>query len=196
MLAPLATAFDLSARNVDTTDAALADEMLAVASASIRGAAGSPISQTVSTITYTGWAANRYLQLAGQPVTAVASVTLDGDVVDGWRLADGRLWRRCGWGVDDGPAAVVVTQTHGLPVVPADLVDLVCSFAAAGIDAAKAGFGDANRAGKVAERIDDYSVSYAQGAEAVATVMQVPDATRRWLSDMFGGSAAVVPTRV
>lgn len=191
----LATIADLEVRNVTVNDPALAVEMLDVASASIRGAAGSPISQVTSTIRYTGWRSERYLRLAGQPVTAVSTATIDGTAVTDWRLTDGRLWRACGWGVDNGPAEVDVVQTHGLPIVTRDLVDLVCSFAAAGMDAAAGGFGDANRAGKVAERIDDYSVTYAQGAEAVATVMQVPEGTRQWLSSMFGGSAAIVATR-
>jgi hypothetical protein len=190
VLAALATTADLSVRGVDISNAALAEEMLAVASASIRGAAASPISRTPSTITYTGWAGSRTLVLAGPPVTAVAAVSMDGRSITDWRLADGRLWRRCGWGVDDGPADVVVTQTHGMLIIPADIVNLVADFAAAGINAATDGGGVT--VGKVAERIDDYSVTYAQGAEAVASVMQVPESTRLWLASMFGGSAAVV----
>jgi hypothetical protein len=192
-LDPLATLTDLDVRGVDTTDAALAVEMLAVASASIRGAAASPISQTTSTISYTGWRSNRNLQLAGLPVTAVSSVTINGETVTDWRLADGcRLWRRCGWSPDDGPADVGAVQTHGLLVVMPDIVNLVCDFAAAGMNAAKEGGG--THVGKVAERIDDYSVTYTQGAEAVASVMEVPTGTRLWLAGMFGGSAAVVAT--
>jgi hypothetical protein len=193
MLAPLAILSDLVDRHIDVTDAALANEMLAVASAAVRGAAGSPISETTSTITYSGWLTSRYLGLVGQPVTAVSAVTINGAPVSDWRLADGRLWRPCGWGVDNGPAEVIVTQTHGLPVVPRDLVDLVCAFAGAGIAAAAEGF--ASSVGKVAERIGDYSVTYAEGAAAVAAVMQVPEGTRRWLASMFGGSAAMVSTR-
>lgn len=191
MLAALATTADLSVRGVDISNAALAEEMLAVASASVRGAAASPISRTTSTITYTGWRANRHLQLAGPPVVSVATVTVDGAAVTDWRLADGcRLWRRCGWSPDDGPVDVGVVQTHGLLIVGEDIVNLVADFAAAGINAATDGGGVT--VGKVAERIDDYSVTYAQGAEAVASVMQVPESTRLWLASMFGGSAAVV----
>ncbi|HYF71337.1 MAG TPA: hypothetical protein VD864_00875 [Nocardioides sp.] len=192
---PLATVGDLGVRGVDVTNLALAEEMLAVASASVRGAAGSPISRVTSTITYTGWAGSPWLILAGQPVVAVSAVSVDGRSVSDWRLADGRLWRRSGWGpgYDSGPTTVDVTQTHGLLVVPADIVNLVCDFAAAGIDAANEGGG--NHVGKVAERIGDYSVTYAQGAEAVASVMEIPAGTRQWLSAMFGGSAAVVSTR-
>jgi hypothetical protein len=191
----LASLLDLEDRNIAVTDAGLAATMLAVASASIRGAAGSPITQTTSTITYNGWRTDRYLQLAGPPVTAVASVEVDGTALTAgeWRLTGSRLWRACGWGVDDGPCPVVVEQTHGMAVVPEDIVDLACSYASAGMAAAADGY--ATHAGVVAERIDDYSVTFAQGAEAVASVMQIPPATRAWLASMFGGSAAMVSTR-
>lgn len=191
---PLASLLDLEDRNISTADSGLAATMLAVASASIRGAAGSPISQVESTIRYDGYRAERYLRLFGPPVTAVASVEVDGAAVTDWRLTgDGRLWRACGWAVDDGPCPVDVEQTHGLGTVPADVVDLACSYAAAGMAASADGY--ATHAGVVAERIDDYSVTFAQGAEAVATVMQIPAATRAWLASMFGGSAAMVSTR-
>ena len=192
---PLASLLDLEDRNISTADSGLAATMLAVASASIRGAAGSPISQVESTILYDGWSSERYLRLFGPPVTAVTTVEVGGVAVTDWRLtADGRLWRACGWGDGfDGPAPVDVVQTHGCAAVPADVVDLACSYAAAGMAASADGY--ATHAGVVAERIDDYSVTFAQGAEAVATVMQIPAATRQWLSSMFGGSAAMVTTR-
>lgn len=191
---PLATVVDLSARGIAVDNVSLAETMLAVASSAVRGAAGSPISRETSTITYDGWRSERYLNLFGLPVTAVATVTVDGAAVTDWRLVVGaRLWRACGWGVDDGPAPVAITQTHGLAAVPENIVDLVCSYTAAGMAAAADGF--EAHAGKVAERIDDYSVSWAQGADAVATVMEIPEGTRNWLASMFGGSAAMVTTR-
>lgn len=191
---PLATLSDLTDRNIAVDDVTLAETMLAVASSAVRGAAGSPISQVTSTVTYDGWRSERYLGLFGLPVTSVATVTVDGTAVTDWRLTGtSRLWRACGWGVDDGPAPVVVVQTHGLTVVQEHIVDLVCSYTAAGMAAAVDGF--EAHAGKVAERIDDYSVTWAQGAEAVATVMEIPEGTRNWLASMFGGSAAMVTTR-
>lgn len=190
----LASLLDLEDRNIAVTDSGLAATMLAVASASIRGAAGSPISEVTSTIRYDGHRVDRYLRLFGPPVTAVATVVVDGTAATDWRLTgDGRLWRACGWGVDDGPCLVDVTQTHGLTIVPADIVDLACSYASAGMAAAVDGY--ATHAGVVAERIDDYSVTYAQGAEAVQSVMEIPPLTRAWLASMFGGSAAMVATR-
>lgn len=191
---PLATLVDLSNREIDVSNPNLANTMLAVASASVRGAAGAPISRETSTVTYTGWWHEKYLRLAALPVVSVGTVTVAGTAVTDWRLTDSaRLWRSGGWGVDCGPADVVVVQTGGLLVVPEDIVNLVCSYAAAGIAAAAEGF--ASHAGVVTERIDDYSVTFAQGAEAVASVMELPEGTRRWLSSQFGGSAAMVPTR-
>lgn len=188
-LAPLATPADLEARNIDATEP-LASAMLAAASAEVRAAAGSPISQTTSTVRLTGWWYDQFLKLPGPPVVSVDKVEIDGDEVDDWRLSRDRLWRASGWGCDYGPSEVVVTYTHGFTAVPADIVDLVCSLAGAGIAAAQEGY--ASHAGVVTERIDDYSVTYAQGAEAVATVMELPERTRNRLRARFGGSARLV----
>lgn len=193
-LAPLATAADLTDRQIDASDTSLASTMLAVASAEVRGAAGSPISEADSTVALTGWWGEQWLRLPGPPVREVASVDLDGTGVADWRLVGARLWRRAGWGTDDGPCPVEVSYTHGLVEVPADIVDLVCSYAAAGMNAATTGGYEA-RSGEIAERIDDYSVQYAQGAEAVATVMTIPPATRARLRAMFGASAGMVTHR-
>lgn len=194
-LTPLASAEDLEARGVDTTETARVVAMLAVASASVRGAAGSPISETTSTVTLTGTWDDTRVPLPGPPVQAVATVELDGSAVTDWKLDNGRLWRRCGWtsGCPGEPVSLEITYTHGMPEVPADVVDLVCSLAAAGLNAATEGY--AARTGVIAERIDDYSVQYAQGAEAVATVMELPERTRRWLRARFGGNTGMVTTR-
>lgn len=190
---PLATTGDLAIRNIDTSNLPLADDMLRVASSAIRDAAGSPISQTTSIIRYDGWVGEKYLNLLGQPVTAVSAVTIDAVAVTDWRLkADGRLWRCLGWGTDSGPADVRVTQTHGLTVVPDNIVQLVCQLASAGISAALEGY--PSHVGIESEQTPEYSVAYAKGAEAINAV-EIPERTRTWLSSMFGGSAAIVTTR-
>lgn len=193
-LPPLATVADLTARNIDASNVALANTMLEVASTEVRGAAGSPILQTTSTVTLSGWRCEQYLRLPGPPVQSVATVLLDGSSVTDWRLTEGRLWRCSGWGVDHGPAEVQATFTHGLPVVPADIVDLVCSYTASGMNAA-VGAGYAASPNLIAERDGDYSVTYARGAEAVATVMQISEGTRRRLRARFGASAGMVTHR-
>lgn len=191
-LANLASTSDLTARGIDTSQTALVNTLLAVASATIRRAAGSPILTATSTVTV--WASDEsaYLRLPGLPVRSVATVVRDGVTLaaSDYKLVDGRLWRSCGWGYCNEPISVVVTMTHGLATVPADIVDLTCSLVGAGLGAAAEGY--AGHAGIVAELDGDYQVTYTRGAEAVATAMELPVATRRYLRANFGGGVAVV----
>jgi hypothetical protein len=186
----LAASGDLTARGVTVTS--VHTVMLAVASSVVRAAAGSPILENESAVTLTGWG-DRSLELPGKPVTAVSAVEVDGVAVTDFLLTDsGNLWCRDGWGCADDPVSVEVTMTHGLPTVPAHVVQLVCDLAIAGAAAAPDGAHDPR---VVAERIDDYSVTFAQGAEAVASVMELPKMTRHWLRAQFGGGAGVVTYR-
>lgn len=189
----LAAAADLSTRGVDVSDTALVAEMLAVASSVVRQAAQSPILETTSTVTLWGLDDGRYLDLPGKPVTAVSSVVVDGvTLADAdYKLTDGRLWRAAGWGGCE-PVEVVVTLTHGFLAVPADVKQLVCDLAIAGMQAASAGAHDPR---VIAEKVDDYSVSFAQGYESVATVFELPRLTRMGLRARFGGGAALVVSR-
>lgn len=191
-LANLAVVADLSARGIDTSNATLADTMLRVASATVRRAAGSPILSTTSTVDLTVWDRDALVRLPGLPVVSVASVAIDGDAVTDHKLTDLGLWRAAGWGYGSEPVTVTVTYTHGLTEVPADVVDLVCNLAARGMAEAPEGARDPR---VVAERIDDYSVTFAQGAEAVASVMELPRGTRRWLRASFGNGAGMVRYR-
>ena len=189
---PLATTADLAARGIDTTDTALTDALLASASAAIRDAAGVPISRTTATITL-ATPAGRRLDLP-PPVQSVDSVAIDGDPVTDWSLVDNSLWRVRPWTrPGDIPKPVTVTLTFGLSEVPADIVDLVCNLVAAGLAHAEGGY--ASSVGKVSERIDDYSVQYAQGADAVVSPMELPERTRRMLARRFGGSSAMAVMR-
>jgi hypothetical protein len=72
------------------------------------------------------------------------------------------------------------------------VVNLVCDLAVAGAVAAADGAHDPR---VVAESIDDYAVTFAQGAESVASAMELPKLTRRWLRSQFGGGAGVVTSR-
>lgn len=190
-LANLAASSDLSTRGADNTNTDLVDEMLAVASSTVRGAAASPILETDSTVTLVAWG-GQWLQLPGNPVTSISSVTLNGTAVTGWTLDAGTLWRAAGWGSESAPATVVVELTHGFSEVPPEIRNLVCDLAIAGLLAASEGARDVR---KVAERIDDYSVTFAQGADAVASIMELPSATRSMLRNRFGGGASLVVTR-
>lgn len=188
----LAEQSDLLDRGVDVDDDALIEAMLAAASASVRNAAGSPILENESTVVLTAWG-EQLLDLPGQPVTAVDTVEVEGVAVTDFKLANGRLWRRRGWGCASEPSDVEVTLTHGLPEVPADIVDLVCNLASAGAAAASSGESFDPRV--LMERIDDYTVQFQQGAEAVASIMDLPAASRARLRARFGGGAEVVEYR-
>jgi hypothetical protein len=195
-LSPLATVADLTARGVtvDVSETAFVGVYLAVASAAVREAAGVPISQTTSTIDVEG-VATRWLHLPGPPVTAVASVELDGEPVTDWRLRSGQLWRACGWSPGSEPSEVTVTYTHGLPTVPSDIVDLVCRIAAATLIAYRSQPDGEGLAAKDvrSERIGDYSVQYGDGGRI--TEVELPDYLREQLRARFGGGVAVVKSR-
>lgn len=193
-LAPLATTADLTANGVDfTTGDARLDNLLAVASAVVRDAAWSPISEATSTVELVGRHFEQWLNLPGQPVRSVASVEIDGAAVSSYRLRGGRLWLCGGWSCDYGPSSVVVTMTHGLAEVPADIVHLVCALVGSGLAAGDAGL--SSHGDVVAELDGDYQVTWAHGAEAVATAMDLPAAAVRRLRARFGGGASLVAYR-
>lgn len=192
----LATVADLAARGlvVEADETAVTGIYLEVASAAVRDAAGCPISQTTSTVDLEGESDTR-LRLPGPPVTAVTTVLLNGSPVTDWRLTSSRLWRAAGWNGGDGPSEVTVTYTHGLPTVPADIVDLVCRIAAAALVSHRAeddGTGIA-AADIRSERIGDYAVTY--GDDGLISDMELPDYLRERLAARFGGGAHLVRSR-
>ncbi|MFD3657028.1 hypothetical protein [Streptomyces sp. NPDC058620] len=195
-LEPLATVADLVALGLtlETDETPIAQRYLAVASAAVREAAGAPISETTSTVTVEGEADQR-LRLPGPPVTAVASVTRDGVEVADWRLRSDRLWRFGGWTSDGGPSDIEVTYTHGLPEVPADIVDLVCRMVTAALVSYRAqDDGTGLAAGNItSERIGDYAVTY--GGNGLITEMELPDYLRERLAARFGGGASLLRSR-
>jgi hypothetical protein len=195
-LTPLATVADLTARGltVDAAETAKVNVYLDVASTAVRTAAGVPISQTTSTVVLEG-EVSQWLSLPGPPVTAVASVKVDGETVTDWKLRSSRLWRAAGWSHSWEPSEVEVIQTHGLPTVPSDIVDLVCRIAAATLIAYRSQPDGEGLAAKDvrSERIGDYSVQYGDGGRI--TEMELPQYLREQLSARFGGGVAVVRSR-
>lgn len=183
-LASLATAADLPAGIAGDTARALR-----VASAAIRDAAGATISQETSTVVVTG-GPGTLLGLPG-PVTVVSSVLIDGTAVaaDGYEVLPNGLWRRCGWG--DAPVPVTVTYTHGL-AVPDDIVDLTCQLAIAWLNHMAEGGG--STAGLTSVRIDDAAEGYSDESAGQVSPVYIPEATRNWLANRFGGGAQVVET--
>jgi hypothetical protein len=197
-LQPLATVADLTARGLTIApdETALVGVYLDVASAAVREAAGVPISETTSTVTLEG-EGYQWLSLPGPPVRSVEAVAVDGRVLAAtdYKLRSGRLWLARGWSYSYDPAEVTVTYTHGLPEVPADIVDLVCRIAAAALVAYRAEDGGTGLAARDvrSERIGDYSVQYGDGGRI--TEMELPDYLREQLAARFGGGAAVVRSR-
>lgn len=197
-LVSLATTASLAERGVTLNpgESGLATTYLAVASASVRDAAGVPILQTTSIVKLEG-KSGRWLQLPGPPVTAVATVKLDGETITDWRLRSDALWRANGWmATFCEPSEVTVTQTHGLVEVPADIVDLVCRLATAALVAWRSrdnGEGLAATGTIRQESLGDYSVTY--GADDRISEMELPEHLRIRLAARFGSGAAVVGSR-
>lgn len=196
-LPPLATVADLEARGltVDPTETVIVGTFLAEASAAVREAAGVPISETTSTVQLEGPDDSQWLTLPGPPIQSVATVELDGQAVTDWRLRSHRLWRESGWASGYGPSEVSVTQTHGLPEVPDDLVGLVCRIAAAILVNYRAQPDGEGLAAKDirSERIGDYAIQYGDGGRI--TEIELPEYLREQLAARFGGGVSVVKSR-
>lgn len=195
-LAPLATVDDLVALGLVLTEdeEPITENYLAVASAAVREAAGTPISETSSTVSLEGEADQR-LRLPGPPIQSVDAVAIDGVAATDWRLRSDRLWRFGGWTTASGPSEVTVTYTHGLPEVPADIVDLVGRLVAGALASYRADDGGASLGTQVvtSERIGDYAVTY--GGDGLATDMELPAYLRERLAARFGGGAGLVRSR-
>lgn len=192
-LATLAVAADLSARGIPITNTTGVAAMLAAASAAVREAAGCAITKLTSTVTMSTDQSRR-IELPARPVHSVTTVVLDGvTLVSGtdYYLRGSSLWRDTPWHLrDEIPGVLTVTFVHGLDEIPADVVDLVCALAGAGLAAITAGY--ASTVGKEYESIDDYRVGYTTGADAVASLMEIPERTRASLRRRFGSQVMVV----
>lgn len=195
-LPALATVANLTDRGIDTTNTARVNALLASASAAVRAAAGRhPITETTATIVLPT-PEGRRLALPG-PVRSVSSVTIDGTAVTDWTKSTDSLWRDT-WRLSayDLPGEITVSLTFGLSAVPDDIVDLVCNLVGAGIEHSAAGYAARSGVTSESERIDDYDRSrqYAQGRQATATPMELPEATKRALRARFaaGGLVTVV----
>lgn len=189
-LAPLATVADLSALGIDTTNSALVDSLLTSVSAAVRDAAGVPISRTISTVTM--WTeASRRIELPARPVHSVTDVTLDGEPVTDYVVRGSSLWRTCLWQAHNAiPGELTLTFDHGLDEVPADIVKMVCTFVAAGLNEVEEGIGEGR--GLSSERIDDYQASFTRGDDELVDKTELPERTRRRLRQRFGGASATV----
>lgn len=190
-LEPLATAADLEARSIGTEDLEpeTVTALLASASSAVRDAAGGPIGALTTTVTVPG-GRHEWLDFP-MVITAVSSITIDGTPVTGWKLRGGRLWRSAGWHPGHGND-YTIAGTFGPAEVDADIIDLVCSLFAAAKAALEDGY-DPGR-GLSAVSIDDYRESYTRGDDEVINPMDLPDRTKTWLRQRFGGGTYVIGT--
>lgn len=159
---------------------------LKVASAAVRDAAGVPISEVTATITVDA-GPGHILRIPG-PIRSVDTVTFDGVEITDYLTVGTGLWRECGWGLS--PVPVVVTYTFGLTEVPDDVIDLVCQLALAWLQHQAGGGG--STAGLKSVKIDDASESYTDESAGQVSPVFIPEATRTWLAQRFGGGADVV----
>ncbi|WP_170228538.1 hypothetical protein [Nesterenkonia populi] len=190
-LPQLVTAADLHVFNIDTSSQKQMDAVIDAVSAGIRSAAGAPISAITSTVEFGGHA-ERFFELPGGPLLSVDEVRINDQPVE-YKLRNGMLYRRAGWGrIDDD---VQVTWRHGWDPVPADVVKLATNLVAAGLNEAQSEEGLASRRGLVSrqESIDDYSLqeSFVRGEDEVVDLTELPDRTRQWLRERFGRQAYV-----
>ena len=186
-LTPLAAVADLPSAWQSHPDASRA---LLVASAAIRDAAGSAISEQTATVTLN--APRGTLLSLPSPVTAVSAVSVDGIALDAedYEVLPNGLWRAGGWGY--APVPVSVAFTFGLDAVPDDVVDLACQLAVAWLNHNDAGGG--STAGLTSARIDDAAETYSDESAGQVSPVYLPEVTRNWLAARFGGGALVVET--
>lgn len=192
-LSPLATTTDLTLRNIILPGNMDATTALASATDAVREAAGCPISQTTSTVTLVVTEQD-WLDLPAGPVSAVASIMCGVTALTFTKVGDSVRIDPQSWPTGtELPVEVVVTYTHGLPIVPADVVDLVCQIVAiaAGQD------GDPGAGGKLTGvRLGSYSETYSipAGTESPSPYA-LPETVKNSLRARFGTASAVVQVR-
>ena len=174
-LPPLATQADAAAYGY-TLPPAMADGLLARASARIRRAAGQPITSSTSTVRLT--ATDGTVTLPGPPITAVSSVlgvSCDGSTsVLGWWC-----WNGSTLTVPCGTDQVEAVFTRGYTVVPDGIVELTCAVAS------RFAATPASAEGLLRSRqIDDYSETYA--TEAIGAAGDLLPGEREALEDVLG----------
>lgn len=131
-----------------------------------------------------------WLDLPQLPVSAVASVTVDGAVAtEGtasgcWRRpGTSRLWRSTGWATTAGePSSVVVVYSHGY----ADGAQELQFARTAVLGLLRAVYGNPTGATRIT--IDDYTEAY----EALASRMEASPHLQRALARKYGRSAGLV----
>jgi hypothetical protein len=150
-----ATPTELAGRMQQDLDTYSATQALTLASGEFSVAADMWFVPTAVTWT-TDVHGETLLRLPYRAVTAVSAVRVNGVVVTGWSLRNGRLYRAAGFGSWSSlqPDAAEIDLTHGLTAATDDVKRAVLDMAAA----------DYESPVKVAsERVDDYQVTYYTG---------------------------------
>lgn len=156
------------------------------------------------TITYTPHWDDAWIDLP-VPTTDVASVSVDGTTLAAtdYKKVDNRLYRRVGWGgsrwgserrfdyhAADEYVSVTVSLTYGFAdgSAPGELKTWGLILASQIISLA-------DKVGVQSERIDDYSVTFATGAEQSQGVVGLPASVLGTLRSRYGRGTTVVAAR-
>lgn len=189
-LDPLASTDDLTARNIAVPGGVNAASLLNAASDAVRDAAGCQITYGESTIVLVVDDPCE-IDLPAGPVAGVSAVMVAGSPVTGWsKIGDTLIMQRTRW-TECLPVEVTVTYTHGYPVVPADIVDLVCAVTSMSFADSGDGYGGAGRLGSF--KLGEFSETYIHpaGTDSPSPVA-LPDSVRARLRARFGGAAVVI----
>lgn len=190
-LAPLvsvASAQELLGRDLTDAENRHLEKLLAVASDTVRDAAGQLLSRTTTTVRLIG-SSSRRLRLPQIPVVSVDQIVIDGTITapTSWRLLGGELDRAGGWsGCDD--VEVEVTYTHGWDPVPGPVQALVIQLAAAAVARLEEDGLFGSMPGIVQESIspNSHAVTWGSDEPAPSSVFELPERTRRWLRRDYG----------
>lgn len=131
-----------------------AEQLLAGATAKVRALTDQWISEVVGDVFTTSAPASRVLWLPQRPVTAVASVELDGVAVTGWVRRGSRLIRTCPWAAACEEVELEVVYSHGY-AADDERLDLAKDYCLA-----YAAQGMSNPNGYQSEKIDDYARTF------------------------------------
>lgn len=189
----LATPADLASLVQGDVDTATATLVIEACTAVVQAAAdGQRIVQVTNETASIVGTTGQYLRLPQWPVTAIASVTLDGVALTAgaagsgsstYRLVGDRLWRGCGWQTYCGePSQVGFVYTHGYATGDQKLQLARGTVLSLGRGLLM------NPSGVTSEKIDDYAVAYEKASEA----LDASPALKALIRKQYGRRAAMV----
>lgn len=170
-------------RVTDTWDSdtqAQAQQVLDLAIGRVEDEVGQSLPQATETVTLDG-TGTKQLVLPRWPVTAVSSVTVDGDTLDfddDWRWSrTGVLWRIDDWWPEENePRHIDVEFTAGWNPVPGDVRAVILRMAGSAWHRPIPG--DQSEAGLTQETVGSWSRSWARPRDLIAMLSFSPDEYR------------------